>query len=139
MIAAPVRVLTTFGIWNKNHGYTVNLELEMRPSNAAVRTSQPIPLGPAELETSFPSGSAQLNRGFEPQSIRLAQTGNGHEVLSLRMYTEEQVAEMLQVSLSQLRKWRMKQNRGKQQGPPFKKIGRLVRYSEEALQAYING
>jgi predicted DNA-binding transcriptional regulator AlpA len=55
------------------------------------------------------------------------------------MYTEEQVAEMLQVSLSQLRKWRMKQNGGKQQGPPFRKIGRLVRYPESALLAYING
>jgi len=117
----------------------VHLELEMRPTNAALRTSQPIPLGPAGLETSFPSGPEQLNKGFEPRSIRLAQTGNGHEVLSLRMYTEEQVSEMLQVSLSQLRKWRMKRNRGKQQGPPFKKIGRLVRYPEEALQAYING
>ncbi len=55
------------------------------------------------------------------------------------MYTEEQVSAMLQVSLSQLRKWRMKQNKGKQLGPPFRKIGRLVRYPEQALQAYING
>lgn len=112
----------------------------MRPSNAAIRTSQPIPLGPV-LDTSFPSSPEQLNRGFEPQSIRTPQNGNGHghELLSLRMYTEEQVSEMLQVSLSQLRKWRMKRNRGKQQGPPFKKIGRLVRYPEEGLQDYING
>jgi predicted DNA-binding transcriptional regulator AlpA len=55
------------------------------------------------------------------------------------MYTEEQVAEMLQVSLSQLRKWRMKTNPQKEQGPPFRKIGRLVRYPEEALLEYING
>jgi transposase-like protein len=58
---------------------------------------------------------------------------------SLRMYTEEQVAEMLQVSLSQLRKWRMKQHEGQRQGgPPFRKIGRLVRYPEAALRVYIN-
>jgi predicted DNA-binding transcriptional regulator AlpA len=57
---------------------------------------------------------------------------------SLRMYTEEEVSEMLQVSLSQLRKWRMKQNQGKAQGPPFRKIGRLVRYPEEALMEYVN-
>jgi len=54
------------------------------------------------------------------------------------MYTEEQVATMLQVSLSQLRKWRMKKNGGRQLGPPFRKIGRLVRYPESALLAYIN-
>lgn len=56
-----------------------------------------------------------------------------------RMYTEEEVAGMLQVSMSQLRKWRMKQHMGKQQGPPFRKLGRLVRYPEKALQAYIDG
>jgi hypothetical protein len=55
------------------------------------------------------------------------------------MYTEEQVSEMLQVSLSQLRKWRMKEYEGRQPGPPFRKIGRLVRDPEAALLAYING
>ena len=110
----------------------------MRTSNAALRTSQAIPLG-AGLDTSFPSGRDELKQGFEPPLIPTPQRGNGHQVLSLRMYTEEQVSEMLQVSLSQLRKWRMKQNWGKQPGPPFKKIGRLVRYPEEGLQAYING
>jgi transposase-like protein len=55
------------------------------------------------------------------------------------MYTEEEVAGILQVSLSQLRKWRMKQYVEKQQGPPFKKVGRLVRYPQRALQAYIDG
>lgn len=57
---------------------------------------------------------------------------------SLRMYTEEEVSEMLQVSLSQLRKWRIKQNQGSAQGPPFRKIGRLVRYPETALMEYVN-
>jgi Helix-turn-helix domain len=46
---------------------------------------------------------------------------------------------MLQISLSQLRKWRMKENQDNGQGPPFKKIGRLVRYPESGLLAYING
>lgn len=55
------------------------------------------------------------------------------------MYTEEEVSGMLRVSLSQLRKWRTKRNRGKKQGPPFRKIGRLVRYPERGLLAYING
>lgn len=45
----------------------------------------------------------------------------------LRMYTEEEVSAMLQVSLSQLRKWRMKQNPRRVESPPFKKIGRMVR------------
>ena len=39
----------------------------------------------------------------------------------LRMYTEDEVSEMLQISLSQLRKWRMKHSRNKSQGPPLKK------------------
>ena len=66
-------------------------------------------------------------------------SGNGHqEEQPLRMYTEVQVGEMLQVSLSQLRKWRMKQYEGQRQGPPFRKIGRLVRYPEPALRTYIN-
>jgi len=91
------------------------------------------------LETRLSAEPEKFNKGFEPRSVRLPQSGNGHEVLSLRMYTEEQVSEMLQVSLSQLRKWRMTRNRAKQQGPPFKKIGRLVRYPEAGLRAYING
>jgi hypothetical protein len=54
------------------------------------------------------------------------------------MYTEEQVADMLQVSLSQLRNWRIKKHEGRS-GPPFREIGRLVRYPEAALRAYVNG
>jgi hypothetical protein len=61
------------------------------------------------------------------------------EVNHLRMYTEEEVSAMLRVSLSQLRKWRIKRNKGRVGGPPFKKVGRLVRYPERALQAYIDG
>jgi hypothetical protein len=55
-----------------------------------------------------------------------------------RMYTEEEVAVIIQVSLSQLRKWRMKGNTRRVDGPPFKKIGRMVRYPANALDAYIN-
>jgi hypothetical protein len=54
------------------------------------------------------------------------------------MYTEEEVSQILRVSLSQLRKWCMKANQRNEQGPPFKKIGRLVRYPEQALSGYIN-
>jgi len=60
-------------------------------------------------------------------------------VLPMPMFTEEEVASMLQVSLSQLRKWRMKRNRDNTQGPHFKKLGRLVRYPGRALQSYIDG
>jgi predicted DNA-binding transcriptional regulator AlpA len=92
-------------------------------------------------EQSPPPGidSATAPNRLEPRLARPAQGGNGHHTeQSLRMYTEEQVAEMLQVSLSQLRKWRMKQHEGLRQGPPFRKIGRLVRYPEAALRTYIN-
>lgn len=78
------------------------------------------------------------HRGFGPEAVRQSANGNGAERHSLRMYTEEEVSEMLQISLSQLRKWRMKQNGHGPQGPPFKKIGRLVRYPEQGLIEYIN-
>ena len=74
---------------------------------------------------------------FSPQRVNLA--GSPSVPTTLRMYTEEEVADILRISMSQLRKWRMKQHMGKQQGPPFRKLGRLVRYPEKALQAYIDG
>jgi hypothetical protein len=109
----------------------------MRALTAAIRMTAPNEsanelggLSFAELEPS--------SKPLAPQSVGASHSGNGHKVQSLRMYTEEQVANMLQVSLSQLRKWRMKRNGAKQEGPPFRKIGRLVRYPEGALLAYIN-
>jgi hypothetical protein len=81
-------------------------------------------------------GMENLEHRFSPRSVNSL----GFAVASaLRMYTEEEVSGILQVSLSQLRKWRMKEQAGKQQGPPFKKVGRLVRYPQRALQAYIDG
>src|SRR5579859_714072 len=77
-------------------------------------------------------------RRFSPQRAGPPTPMDQHRQ-SLRMYTEEEVAEMLQVSLSQLRKWRTKRNQRKKQGPPFRKIGRLVRYPERGLLAFING
>jgi Helix-turn-helix domain len=74
---------------------------------------------------------------FSPQRVNVAQSAS--KQTALRMFTEEEVADMLHVSMSQLRKWRMKQHMEKQQGTPFRKLGRLVRYSEKALQAYIDG
>ena len=60
-----------------------------------------------------------------------------HEESHLRMYTEDEVSSILQVSLSQLRKWRMKHNPKRLDGPPFKKIGRMVRYPAKALHNYM--
>ena len=73
---------------------------------------------------------------FPPQSTGLAQP---NEANALQMYTEEEVSTMLRISLSQLRKWRTRENQGKLHGPPFKKVGRLVRYTGKGLEAYING
>ena len=112
----------------------------MRTSSNALQVTRPTPHSAHEqsLPTALDSGPAP-NRA-EPRLVGPGQGGNGHHTeQSLRMYTEDQVAEMLQVSLSQLRKWRMKQHEGQRQGPPFRKIGRLVRYPEIALRAYING
>lgn len=81
----------------------------------------------------------EAQRGFQPKSARAPRHMNGNSDQSLRMYTEEEVSSILQVSLSQLRKWRMRKHQGSTEGPPFRKIGRLVRYSGVALQAYIDG
>ena len=87
----------------------------------------------------------RLNRGnpaeplppgrVESPMLLVRHPGGDH----MRMYTEQEVAAMLRVSLSQLRKWRIKRNKGRVDGPPFRKVGRLVRYPERALQAYIDG
>ena len=79
------------------------------------------------------------HKGFPPESVESIQNSHVRSSFAMRMYTEEQVAAILQISLSQLRKWRLKQNNGRFQGPPFRKIGRLVRYPGKALQTYIDG
>jgi Helix-turn-helix domain len=85
-----------------------------------------------------PNNARDSGQPFQPRSVRTVQRQSGTNQL-LRMYTEEEVSEILQVSLSQLRKWRMRKHQSSGEGPPFRKIGRLVRYSGIALQAYING
>ncbi len=84
-------------------------------------------------------GSESPNEGFRPRAVRSLYFGGEQEGRGLRAYTEQQVAGMLQVSRSQLRKWRMGWSRGRPEGPPFKKIGRLIRYPELGLRLYING
>lgn len=73
---------------------------------------------------------------FPPQSVGAFQRYDPHS--ELRMYTEEEVSAILRVSLSQLRKWRMKKHPGGNQGPRFKKVGRSVRYPESALIEFVN-
>lgn len=103
-------------------------------SSALRRTSQ------TEISEENPvSGIQDVGKKFEPQRIVQAPSVNGHADPWLRMFTEEEVSDLLRVSLSQLRKWRMKKHRDNAPGPPFKKIGRLVRYPGPALQAYIKG
>lgn len=91
------------------------------------------PLNPrlnhGNLDEPIPPGRVESPRLF------ISEAGGDH----MRMYTEEEVAAMLRVSLSQLRKWRFQRNRGRVDGPPFRRVGRLVRYPERALQAYIDG
>jgi hypothetical protein len=103
-------------------------------SSALKRTTQP-----DTNAKNFSVDQVEVGKKIEPHSIHQAHSSNGHSDPWLRMFTEEEVSELLQVSLSQLRKWRMKKNWGNAQGPPFRKIGRLVRYPGHALRAYING
>jgi excisionase family DNA binding protein len=50
----------------------------------------------------------------------------------VNLMTEQQVSERLNVSLSSLRRWRLTKR-----GPAFLKIGSLVRYSVEDLDAWL--
>ena len=54
------------------------------------------------------------------------------EVVNGRLLREQQVAELLGCSAAALRKWRLNGD-----GPRYCKLGRLVRYSEADLLAYI--
>lgn len=49
------------------------------------------------------------------------------------LLTKEQAAEVLQVSVGTLENWRYQRK-----GPPFMKIGGLVRYEKGALHAWID-
>jgi len=87
----------------------------MRMSNNALRIAAPT--APPIHELTQPNGAASqpVPTNGQPRLVQPADGNNGnghHKEQPLRMYTEEQVADMLQVSLSQLRKWRMKQFEG---------------------------
>lgn len=103
----------------------------MATANTALRN-------PRQNPTATRPGFRQERPGerFHPQPV-VAFDGGESGRIGLRLYTEQQVSEILQLSRSQLRKWRMGWNRGKQEGPPFKRIGRLIRYPESGLRAYI--
>ena len=51
----------------------------------------------------------------------------------LTLLTEHDVSKQLRVSLGSLRRWRMIR-----QGPPFVKIGPLVRYRVEDVEAWLS-
>ncbi len=50
------------------------------------------------------------------------------------MYTPEQLAEILQIPVSRLYKWR-----GRNEGPKFIKVGHSLRYKESDVQAWLDG
>lgn len=92
-----------------------------------------------QLHPSSPRNSELPGVGFQLRAVSPSEAGGARDHRELCTYTEEQVAMMLQVSRSQLRKWRMGWSRGRREGPPFKKLGRIVRYPESGLRAYIYG
>jgi len=50
----------------------------------------------------------------------------------MQLLTEAQVADRLQCTKAALRRWRRERR-----GPPFARIGRLVRYNEDELAEFI--
>jgi len=83
--------------------------------------------------------SQSVDEGFVPRAVNAPPFANRPDPGELRAYTEEQVAGMLQISRSQLRKWRMGWSRGRREGPPFRKLGRMIRYPESSLRTYLSG
>jgi hypothetical protein len=55
------------------------------------------------------------------------------EANMLTLLTEHDVSKQLRVSLGSLRRWRMIR-----QGPPFLKVGPLVRYRSEDVEAWLS-
>ena len=96
-------------------------------------------LRPHEVTAQSTRSLESPNKRFGPRAVGATHFAEEHEARELRTYTEEQVARMLQVSRSQLRKWRMGWSRGLPEGPPFKKMGRMIRYPELGLRTYIYG
>lgn len=107
----------------------------MATGTLPIRTTRSQSLALAQDE--FAPTRARASR-FQHQSVQSSDLRSS-DWTGLRLYTEQQVSELLQLSRSQLRKWRMGWSRGKREGPPFKRIGRLVRYPEAGLRAYIEG
>jgi Helix-turn-helix domain len=96
-------------------------------------------LGPHAITVSPAEGAGSRAHGFPSSRATESPVRIELRDQELRTYTEAQVAVILQVSRSQLRKWRMGWSRGRREGPPFKKIGRIVRYPESGLRAFIYG
>jgi hypothetical protein len=48
------------------------------------------------------------------------------------LLTEEDVAKQLHISVASLRRWRLERR-----GPPFIKVGSLVRYRPEEMEAWL--
>src|SRR5579871_90512 len=78
------------------------------------------PLQPPALAMPSPRGESPGD-GFRPRSTTQPHFADEPQERELRTYTEEQVAHILQISRSQLRKWRMGWSQGRREGPPFKK------------------
>lgn len=74
------------------------------------------PDGKGAIQAFFALGRARLSRG---------------EII-VNLMTEQQVSERLNISLSSLRRWRLTKR-----GPVFLKIGSMVRYSVEDLDAWL--
>jgi transposase-like protein len=106
----------------------------MATGTAALRTARP--QSPASVGDDELSPTRARAARFQPQSVQ-SDDLRGSERTGLRLYTEQQVSELFQLSRSQLRKWRMGWSRGRREGPPFKRIGRLIRYPESGLRAYV--
>lgn len=76
----------------------------------------------------------------EPPSPQM-RLGNSPETLPCKkLLSEKEAAEYLGVSRQYLRKSRVNGDRGEHGGmPPYVRIGRLIRYDIDAVDAWING
>lgn len=68
----------------------------------------------------------------KPRRIRCAQSINMEPVRRAPLLTQAEVAEMLATSHRTLEAWR-----GRGGGPPFLKLGHMIRYDAHAVDAWI--
>jgi predicted DNA-binding transcriptional regulator AlpA len=105
------------------------LQRPTRPNAETAESAQPLSRSHETVPTAVSAG-----RGASEGARANPRRADSSRMLSLSappLLTEREVATLLAVSVKTLRNWRLNG-----QGPPFRKLSRLVRYAAEDLETW---